>query len=69
MAKQNTEIRTLEDLPAILNAEHIAQVMGLSRPVVYDLMGSEGFPTIKIGKRKLVSKTAFEEWLNKSAGV
>lgn len=68
MAKQNTTIKSLDELPAILSAKHIAQVMGLSVPVVYDLMNSNNFPSIRVGgKRLIVSKQAFINWLDKEA--
>jgi hypothetical protein len=64
MAKQNTTIKSFDDLPAILQAKHLAQVMGLSVPVTYELMNSKGFPVIRVGeKRLIVAKDAFILWL------
>ena len=63
MAKQNEQITTLDTLPAILTATHISMVMGLSKPLVYNLMNRDDFPSIKIGKRLIVPKNSFETWL------
>jgi predicted DNA-binding transcriptional regulator AlpA len=64
MAKQSINITSFEELPAILNAKQIAGVMGLSIPIVYSLISSEGFPLIKVGKRLMVEKMAFITWLS-----
>ena len=47
---------SLEQLPLALSADDVAQVLGISRANAYELMHSEGFPTLKIGKRMTVPK-------------
>ena len=47
---------SLEQLPLALSAEDVAQVLGISRANTYELMHSEGFPNLKIGKRMTVPK-------------
>ena len=69
MAKQNEELRTLDDLPAMLKAEHIMAFMGLSKPTVYELLHRDDFPVIKIGKRRIVYKEAFAAWLDSRTGA
>ena len=58
----------LDDLPYSLNADQVASVLGIARSSAYTLMHSEGFPTIRIGKRLLVTRERFAEWLDKQAG-
>ena len=58
----------LDDLPYTLNADQVASVLGIARSSAYTLMHSEGFPTIRIGKRMLVTRERFAEWLDKQAG-
>lgn len=41
----------------------VAKVLGISMPTAYDLTESEGFPVIRIGRKKLVPKKELEEWL------
>ena len=53
-----------EQLPLALGAEEVAQVLGVSRAQAYNLMRSEGFPTLKIGKRMTVPKNKLIEWIN-----
>lgn len=55
---------SLDDLPLALGAEDVAQVLGVSRAQAYNLMRSEGFPTLKIGKRMSVPKHKLIEWID-----
>ena len=50
-----------------LNVTETAEVLGVSRTVVYQLMHREDFPSFKVGKRTLVPKAALEAWVNKQA--
>ena len=54
-----------DQLPFNLNAEEVAKFMGISRAKAYTLMHSEGFPTIRIGKRMMVPREKLPEWLEK----
>ena len=56
-----------DQLPIVLNADQLAQALGISRANAYQLMHSKGFPTIRIGKRMLVPKDKFLEWLDSKA--
>jgi excisionase family DNA binding protein len=56
---------TYEDLPLALNADAVAKVLGISRANAYSLMHSEGFPTMKIGKRLVVPKEKLLAWIEK----
>lgn len=59
-----TNYTSMEQLPLALNADDIAQVLGISRAHAYELMRSEGFPTLRIGKRMTVPKVKLIEWMN-----
>lgn len=50
-------------LPLTLNAADIAKVLGISRSGAYNLLHRKDFPTILIGKRLLVSRDKFLEWM------
>jgi excisionase family DNA binding protein len=56
-----------DQLPIVLNADQLAQALGISRANAYQLMHSKGFPTLRIGKRMLVPKDKFLEWLDSKA--
>ena len=47
-------IKSYEELPLLLNAKQLAELMGVSISTAYELMREEGFPTLKIGKRIVV---------------
>ena len=57
-----------DQLPIMLNANNIAQTLGISRAGAYELMHSKGFPTLRIGKRMMVSKDHFIDWIEKHSG-
>jgi len=52
-----------EELPLVLNANHVAATLGISRTKAYELMHSKDFPTITIGKRYVVRRGDFFLWL------
>lgn len=54
---------SIDQLPITLCAEEVAQVLGISRAGAYMLMRSEGFPTIRIGKRMVVPKDKLLAWM------
>ena len=39
-----------DELPAFLNAEDIAQLLGISRAGAYEMMHAEGFPLLQSQK-------------------
>ncbi len=55
----------MQNLPFTLNAQQVADVLGIARNSAYTLMHSEGFPTIHIGKRLLVPKDKLLRWMDK----
>ena len=59
---------TYDQLPLMLNAEDIQAVMNISRAMAYQLMHRDDFPTIVIGKRMVVPRDQFLEWLEDSVG-
>jgi len=60
------DIRNFDELPVMLQANHLKQVLGLSSGKVYQLMHSEGFPTQYFGKRMMVMKSDFIRWLEQN---
>ena len=53
-----------EQLPLALSANDIAQILGISTYNAYCLMRSEGSPMMRMGRRLLVQKKAFLEWID-----
>lgn len=56
------------DLPDVLNANMLAETLGISRAGAYQLLNSEDFPTLQIGKRKLVPKDKLIAWIDRHSG-
>ena len=57
------KINSFEQLDVTLRAEDVAQVLNISRAGAYQLMHTKGFPTIRIGKRLIVPKDKFLQWM------
>ena len=53
-----------DQLPCMLNADKIAKYLEISRAGAYELMHSEGFPLIRIGKRMIVPRDKFLQWVD-----
>ncbi len=62
-----SSFKTQEDLPATLSATDISRYLGISKANSYHLLNSKEFPTLKIGKRKLVPKDKFLVWINSNS--
>lgn len=48
---------------ATYNAAQIAELLGISVTGAYQLLHREGFPTLRIGRRLLVTKENLERWI------
>ena len=59
-----TTYTSYNQLPLSLNANDIAAILGISRANAYTLMRAKGFPTIFIGKRMIVPRDKFIEWMD-----
>jgi hypothetical protein len=57
----------IEELPIILNAKNISEIMGVSLKTAYELMNDKNFPLIRVGKIKRVEREKFFVWLGKQA--
>ena len=53
-----------DQLPCMLNADKIAKYLEISRAGAYELMHSDGFPLIRIGKRMIVPRDKFLQWVD-----
>ena len=62
--KHSKPIADPSQLPMALNAKQVAAALGISRAGAYNLMRSEGFPTLFIGKRMVVPKDRLLDWMN-----
>ncbi len=51
------------ELPMTLSGEDVAAALNISRAGAYNLMNSDDFPKIRIGKRIMVLKSDFLIWV------
>lgn len=61
--KESSKYPSRYDYPEILTASHIAEIMHISKRSAYEIMELKGFPLIRIGKSKRVTRDAFFKWL------
>ena len=60
--------KNYDELPLMLNADTVKDVLGISISSAYELMKEKGFPSLKIGSRIVVPKDKFIEWVERNAG-
>ena len=56
--------KSYDDLPLFLNAETVAQVLGVSISSAYELLHEPKFPVVKVGSRMVVPKEKFMAWVS-----
>lgn len=65
----NFNYKELSELPITLTADMIGKILNISRASSYNLLNSKGFPTLKIGKRMIVPKEAFIQWIKENTNI
>ena len=55
--------KNFEDLPLTLSVKDVSNVLGLSISKVYQLMSTDEFPRLALGRRVIVPKDSFVEWM------
>jgi len=64
----NTYLTSFEQLPLVLSVADVAGVMGVSKPIAYDMVHRSGFPSIRVSdKRIVIPRDSFRDWMNKQA--
>ncbi|WP_218122205.1 AlpA family transcriptional regulator [Thermoactinomyces sp. DSM 45892] len=61
------QLETRSESIKTYSAKETAEILGISRSKVYELLRNPSFPVVHIGKRKVVPKHKLEEWLNQQA--
>lgn len=62
-----TDVKEYSELPLSLTVDQVAEVMGIGRVQAYNLVHTEDFPKIKVGRRIVVPRQAFIKWLDTKA--
>ena len=58
------QYHSLEELPLMMNMTDVAAVLGISRAGAYKLAHDKHFPAFQIGRRIVVSREKFLDWLD-----
>ena len=62
------EFKSNDELPLTMNARDIAGYLNISLSCAYQVMNSRDFPVLKIGKRRIITKEHFLEWIQNANG-
>ena len=65
---KEVKYKSYDDLPLMLSVPEMAAAMGISRAGAYELVHSEGFPSLTIGTRIVVPKDKLIAWIDEKAG-
>jgi excisionase family DNA binding protein len=59
----------MDQYPTTLGAEELAMALQISKTTAYELLRSKDFPTLKIGRRLLVTKEDLLNWIRKKVAA
>lgn len=58
----------MRDEKLTLTVEEAAELTGIGKSLMYEWANSKGFPMIRVGRRILIIKSKFTEWLENNIG-
>jgi predicted DNA-binding transcriptional regulator AlpA len=56
---------TKQEYKIVLGVPDVMKLLGIGRSTAEKIMWGNHFPTIQIGRRKLVHQDVFEQWIKK----
>ena len=65
---QESTFTNYDQLPLFLNANAVAQVLGVSISSASEPMHETGFPALRIGNRIVVPKEKLRQWVDTQTG-
>lgn len=60
---ESTQAKNFDDLPDILTPRHLMKFLPIGRNAVYNLLKANRIPSVRVGQKFLVTKTALREFL------
>ena len=66
---KESNYKTYDELPLFLNAETVANVLGIAMSSTYELMKEKDFPALRVGNRLIVPKEKFIAWVEMKTEV
>lgn len=58
----------MRDEKLVMTVQEAADTMGLGINKMYELVHTKGFPVVTVGRKKLIIRSKFEEWLENNIG-
>ena len=65
---KESKYKSYDELPLFLNAKTVAELLGISQSMCYELMRRKDFPSLRIGSRLVVQREKFCECIDKNSG-
>ena len=65
---KESKYKSYEDLPLFLNANMVAELLGVSISKCYDRMNENDFSALRMGSRVVVPKDKFRQWVEQQSG-
>ena len=56
-------VKDLAELPFSMRAPDLARALNVSQSRAYEIMNTPGFPAVRVGRTKIVTKPALRDWL------
>lgn len=56
-------IKNIDELPLFLTVSDVSKIIGMCLGKTYELFHSVNFPSIQFGKKLVIPKLAFVEWM------
>ena len=63
---QTQTFKDLEELPAMLTVAVVRGLFGIGQRQAYELVHTEGFPTLKIGTTIRIPKHLLDKWIKEN---
>ena len=63
---KQVKYKSYGELPLMLSVPEMAAVLGISQAGAYELVRTDGFPSLKVGSRIVVPKEKFIEWIDEN---
>lgn len=60
---QTTQQEEVSSKPILLNIAQAAQILGLGRTKMYELIANEGLPTVRFGRAIRIPYTSLQDWI------
>ena len=55
-------VKDLDELPFSMRASDLSRALNVSRSRAYEIMNIPGFPAVKVGRTKILTKPALRDW-------